>query len=554
MLQCITGKTRRDRQAPIAGREEIMVQSLGSILPEAARRYGDKTALVIDGRRFSFNDLEHHSNAFANGLVEAGVAPGDIVTLYGPNAWQWLVAYYAIAKAGAVVNPINTMLTPAEVKYIIQDSGARAVVASDDKAAALMDMKGSTGLKQVVIWGDKVPAGAARFDDWLSNGKASFRWFGREEKAKFSPRAPGPKETGAICYTSGTTGHPKGAVQSVRSIMWAAKGMALMGSRTATDTVVSPLPCPHVYGSIAFNAAMLAGSTFVMLARFSEEGVLDAIQSNRATILDGVPTAYYYLLAHPKFGRYNLSSLTRCTVGGQTLPAAKSIEFTERTGAPVLELWGMTELAGAATFNPYWGENKPGTIGLALPGMACKIVAADDPDKELPQGERGELMLRGPMVMDRYAGDEAATRATVRADGWMHTGDIATVDEDGYYSIVDRKKDMILTAGYNVYPAELERVLCMHPSVALAAVCGVADEAKGELAKAYVMLKPGASASGKDLAEHCRQHLAAYKVPRAVQFVDNVPITSSGKIMRRLLRDVDDGQRVVSETPTTRSG
>jgi long-chain acyl-CoA synthetase len=511
-----------------------MVQTLGEILPAAARRYGHKTALVVDGRSFTFNALEAKSNAFANGLVEAGVAPGDIVTLYGPNSWQWLVAYYGTAKTGAVVNPINTMLTPEEVKYIVEDSGARAVVASDDKAASLMDMKGNTGLSQVVIWGDKVPAGATPFDRWLQDGKASF-----------SPRPRGPKDTGAICYTSGTTGHPRGAVQSTRSIVAAAKGMALMGSRTMADTVVSPLPCPHVYGSIAFNAAMLAGSTFVMLPRFSEEGVLEAIQKYRATMFDCVPTAYYYLLAHPKFGSYDLSSLTRCTVGGQTLPEAKSLEFTERTKSPVLELWGMTELAGAATFNPYWGDNKPGTIGLPMPGMACKIVAVDDADKEMPAGERGELMIKGPLVMDGYAGDERSTRETVRADGWMHTGDIATVDEDGYYTIVDRKKDMILTAGYNVYPAELERVLCMHPAVALAAACGVADEAKGELAKAYVMLKPGASASGAELVEHCRRHLAAYKLPRAVQFVANVPITSSGKIMRRLLRDVDDGTRAV---------
>jgi len=520
-----------------------MVQTLGEILPEAARRYGDKTALVIDGRSFSFSELEAASNSFANGLAHAGVTPGDIVTLYGPNSWQWMVAYYAIAKTGAVLNPVNTMLTPEEVKYIVGDSGARAIVASEDKAGPLLDMKGNSGLSQVVIWGDKVPAGAVAFDSWLRDGKTDF-----------SPRPRSPKDTGAICYTSGTTGHPRGAVQSVRSVVAAAKGMALMGTRTAADIIVSPLPCPHVYGSIAFNAAMLTGSTFVMLPRFSEEGVLEAIQQHRATMFDCVPTAYYYLLAHPKFGSYDLSSLTRCTVGGQTLPAAKSLEFTERTKAPVLELWGMTELAGAATFNPYWGDNKPGTIGLPMPGMLCKIVAVDDAGKEMPLGERGELMIKGPLVMDGYAGDAKSTRATVRADGWMHTGDIATVDADGYYTIVDRKKDMILTAGYNVYPAELERVLCMHPSVALAAVCGVADEAKGELAKAYVMLKPGAGASGKELVEHCRKHLAAYKLPRAVQFVANVPITSSGKIMRRLLKDVDDGTRAAAEKRETRAG
>jgi long-chain acyl-CoA synthetase len=512
-----------------------MVGTLGQLLPEAARRYGDKAALITGGRTLSFNDLDAQSNAFANGLVAAGIAPGDIVTLYGPNSWQWLVAYYGIAKTGAVVNPANTMLTPEEVKYIAEDSGARAVVASDDKAGPLMDMKGNTGLSEVVIWGDKPPPGAASLERWLDEGKPTF-----------AARPRDPRDTGSICYTSGTTGHPRGAVQSIRSVVAAAKGMALMGTRTQADTIVSPLPCPHVYGSISFNAAMLTGSTFVMLARFSEEGVLDAIQKHRATMFDCVPTAYYYLLAHPKFGSYDLSSLTRCTVGGQTLPVAKSLEFTERTKAPVLELWGMTELAGAATFNPYWGDNKPGTIGLPMPGMYCKIVAVDDAETEMPLGERGELMIKGPLVMDGYAGNGNATRETVRADGWMHTGDIATVDEDGYYTIVDRKKDMILTAGYNVYPAELERVLCTHPSVALAAVCGVADEAKGELAKAYVMLKPGTTVSGKELVEHCRQHLAAYKLPRAVQFVANVPITSSGKIMRRLLRDVDDGTRSVA--------
>jgi long-chain acyl-CoA synthetase len=519
-----------------------MVQTLGEILPEAARRYGDKTALIFEGRSFSFNALEAATNSFANGLVQGGVAPGDIVTLYGPNSWQWMVAYYAIAKTGAVVNPVNTMLTPEEVKFIVQDSGARAVIASEDKAGPLMDMKGNTGLSQVVIWGDKVPAGATPFESWLNGGKASF-----------APRPRGPKDTGAICYTSGTTGHPKGAVQSVRSIVATAKGTALMHSRTSTDIVVSPLPNPHVYGSCVFNAAILAGSTLVLLPRFSEEGVLEAIQEHRATMFDCVPTAYYYLLAHAKFGSYNLSSLTRCTVGGQTLPAAKSIEFTERTKSPVLELWGMTELAGAATFNPYWGDNKPGTIGVPMPGMFCKIVAVDDPEREMPEGERGELMIKGPLVMDGYAGNEKSTREAVRGDGWMHTGDIATVDEDGYFTIVDRKKDMILTAGYNVYPAELERVICMHPAVALAAVCGVADEAKGELAKAYVMLKPGSSASGQEVVEHCRKHLAAYKLPRAVQFVASVPITSSGKIMRRLLKDVDDGSRAATEKRESRS-
>ncbi len=506
-----------------------MIRSIGEILPRSAARYGAKTALIVGDMRFTFNEMEELSNRVANGLVALGIVPGDRVTLYGPNCWEWLVAYYGIAKTGAVVNPINVMLTPEEVRYIVEDAGSRAIIASPDKGEPLLDMKGGQ-LADVILWGEEVPSGATSFGDFLAKGGPDF-----------TAHAVEPSELGAICYTSGTTGHPKGAMQSQRSIIGSAVGTALMGVRTDRDVVVSPLPCPHVYGSCVFNAAIMYGSTFVMVPRFTEEEVLAAVQTHRATIMDGVPTAYYYLLAHKAFDSHDLSSLTRAAVGGQTLPAAKSVEFQERTGAPVLELWGMTELAGAATCNPFYGENKPGSIGLPFPGSFAKVADIDNPEREMPAGERGELMFKGPLVMDGYFGNEAATADAIRPDGWLHTGDMATMDADGYFTIVDRKKDMILTAGYNVYPAEIERVLCMHPSVALAAVCGRPDEAKGELAKAYVVLKPETEASKSELVDHCRQHLAAYKAPRAVQFVESVPITSSGKIMRRLLKDIDDG-------------
>jgi long-chain acyl-CoA synthetase len=335
-------------------------------------------------------------------------------------------------------------------------------------------------------------------------------------------------------------------MQSHRAVVGAATGTALMAARRADDRVVTALPLFHVYGSSVFNAAMIAGSTLILIPRFNEVSVLSAIQRYRATMMDGVPTAYYYLLAHPDFDKYDLSSLTRCWVGGQTLPAAKSLEFTERTGCPVYEIWGMTELAGATSANPVYGLNKPGTIGLPYPGNAFRVVDVDDATKEMPRGERGELMYRGPLVMLGYYNNPEATAETIRPDGWLHTGDIATLDEDGYATIVDRKKDMIITAGFKVFPAEIERVLCMHPAVALAAVGSVSDEAKGELAKAYVVLKSGTDVSRADLVAHCREHLAAYKVPRALQFVASVPTTSSGKIMRRRLNEVDDGSFMVN--------
>jgi long-chain acyl-CoA synthetase len=508
------------------------VTTLGELLPAAARRFAARTALVVEGESFTFAELESLSSRVANGLVSLGVQPGDRVTLYGPNCWEWVVGYYAVAKAGAVVNPISSMLTPDEVRYVVRDSGARVLLTSVDKGIPLVGLVESGDLSHLVAWGDSAPDDATSFTAWLET-----------EESDFSPVPREPADLGAICYTSGTTGHPKGAMQSHRSVVAAAAGTVLMGARGPDDRVVNSLPLAHVYGSCVLNGAMLAGSTLIMVPRFEEKAVLAAISDHRATLMDGVPTAYYYLLAHPDFDQTDLSSLTRCWVGGQTLPSAKAIEFTERSGCPIHEVWGMTELAGAASANPVVGPNKPGTIGIAFPGNAMQVVDTDDPTVVLGPGERGELMFRGPLVMQGYYGNQEATRASIEPDGWLHSGDIATMDEDGYFTIVDRKTDMILTAGFNVYPAEVERVLCMHPAVALAAVTGVADEVKGELAKAYVVLKPGAVATGPELVAHCRDHLAAYKLPRAVQFVDAVPITASGKILRRLLKDYDDGTR-----------
>jgi long-chain acyl-CoA synthetase len=312
-------------------------------------------------------------------------------------------------------------------------------------------------------------------------------------------------------------------MQRHRSVVGAAAGTALMAARTADDRIITALPLFHVYGSSVFNAAMIAGSMLIVIPRFDAVTVLSGIQRHRATMMDGVPTAYYYLLAHPDFEKYDPSSLTRCWVGGQTLPSTKSLEFTARTGCPVYEVWGMTELAGATSANPVYGANKPGTIGLPYPGNAFRIVDVDDASREMPPGERGELMYRGPLVMQGYYNNPKGTAETIRADGWLHTGDIATMDDDGSATIVDRKKDMIITAGFKVYPAEIVRELCMHPAVALAAVGSVLDEVKGEFAKAYVILKPGVVVSRADLVAHCREHLAAYKVPRALQFVGSVP-------------------------------
>jgi len=287
------------------------------------------------------------------------------------------------------------------------------------------------------------------------------------------------------------------------------------------------------------NGAFMTGMTLVLMPRFDPDQAIGLIQSHRATMFEGVPTMFMYMLNAASLACADLGSLTRCTVGGQTMPVAKIEEVEQRFGSPLLELWGMTEIAGLGTTHPAYGPSKLGSIGIALPYVECRIANVADAGRTIPAGEVGELMVRGPIVMQGYFGNEKATRETIEPDGWLHSGDLARMDDQGHIFVVDRKKDMIITAGFNVYPAEIERVVAAHPSVALVAVGSQPDELKGEIAKAYVVLKSGATADADSILAHCRQHLAAYKVQRAVQFVADVPKTSTDKILRRALRTLD---------------
>jgi long-chain acyl-CoA synthetase len=505
-----------------------MLNALAEILPAGARRYGSKTALVCGDRSFSFTELCNLSGQMANALRGLGVAAGDRVTLYSQNCWEWIVSYYAISRLGAVINPINVMLTPDEVLFVVKDCGARAILASRDKGEALLDIKGDSPLQQVVLFGENAPRGAHSFTDLL-----------QQSKPECDSVSIAADSLSTIGYTSGTTGHPKGAMLSHRNVVLNSSLTANMHVRTSADTVVTALPCAHVYGNVVMNGAFLYGMTLVLLERFNEADALNAIQRHKATMFEGVPTMYMYLLNCRELGHYDLSSLTRCTVGGQTMPTAKMQEVEARFDCPLLELWGMTEIAGLGTTHPCYGINRHGSIGIALPYVEARIAGVDDVSQTVPPDEVGELMVRGPIVMQGYYGNEKATAETIEADGWLHTGDLARKDTEGYIHIVDRKKDMILTAGYNVYPAELERVIAAHPAVAMVAVGSQADEFKGEIAKAYVVLKTGAKTDEESVLSFCRERLAAYKVPRRVQFVSDLPKTSTGKILRRELKTLD---------------
>jgi long-chain acyl-CoA synthetase len=499
-----------------------MLAALGEIPAYAARRFGDRTALVTGGREFTFAEIDGLTGALARSLVQLGVEPGDRVTLYAPNSWEWIVSYYGALRAGAIINPINVMLTPAEVAFVTRDCGAKALIGSSDKVAAVA-AAGASGLTLIAFGAEAVP-GARPFEELVA------------DRRPFDTVRVDPAATSTIGYTSGTTGHPKGAMQSHRAVMTNVAMTAQMHLKTERDVVVTALPCPHVYGNVSFQGVLLSGAKLVLHPRFDAAEMLASLETHRATLFEAVPTMYMYMLASPELPKRDLSSLTRCTVGGQTMPAAKMREVEERFGCPLIELWGMTELAGLGTTFATYGPHKLGSIGVALPFCEARIADAADVGKTMPRGEVGELMMRGPIVMQGYWGNAQATRETIEPDGWLHSGDLASMDDDGAIFIVDRKKDMINTGGFKVFPAEIERVVAAHPSVALVAVGGAPDEIKGEIAIAYVVLKADAAADEESILALCRRELAAYKIPRRVRFVADLPKTSTGKIMRRELR------------------
>jgi long-chain acyl-CoA synthetase len=505
------------------------VKGPGDILRAAAARFGPKHALVTARRSLSFVELDDLAARLAAALRGRGIAAGDRVSLLAQNRWEWIVAYHGILKAGAVVNPLNVMLTNEEVAYIANDCGATAIFCEAGRAPAIAALAGDVPSLSHVISFDGEHAGVTAFAELLE--------FEGDAQVAFEPEWLGLCTIG---YTSGTTGRPKGAMQSNRAVLLNCALTATMHGRDERDVVVTALPAPHVYGNVAINGTFLAGGTVVLMERFNAAEALSLVDEHRATLIEGVPTMYAMMLAAPEIERARLSSLRRSTVGGQTISTAVIREWERRShGAPLLELWGMTEISGLGTTHALHAPNVPGSIGVALPGVDVRISSLEDRTAAAPAGVPGELCIRGPLNMLGYYGRPDWTAATIDAVGWLHTGDVAYANADGYFFVVDRLKDMIITGGYNVYPAEIERVVASHPAVAMVAVGRLPDELKGEVARAYIVLKPGTSSSEAEILEHCRPHLAAYKLPRSVRFVPDLPKTSTGKIMRRELATLD---------------
>ncbi|MDF3145140.1 MULTISPECIES: AMP-binding protein [unclassified Streptomyces] len=493
----------------------------GDIVPYAASRYADKTALVTPTRTLTFAELDDLTSRAANGLRRRGITPGRTVSLYGPNSWQWIVAYHAILRAGAVVNPINVMLTPPEVAFVLNDCQAVAVLTAAERLPDLRTLTSEIDSVQCVLALDGTD------EDAFSRPFA--------EEPLEQPTLVEPTSLSTIGYTSVTTGHPKGAMQSHRAVLLNCALTATMHGHTSRDVVVTALPATHVYGNVAINGTLLAGGTVVLMERFAPDQALALISEHRATMFEGVPAMYAMLLAEPAVREADLTSLDRCTVGGQTIAESTIEAWEQRSGAPLIELWGMTEISGLGTTHAIDAPPVHGSIGISLPGLEVRVADLGDATRDAPVGEPGELMVRGPLVMMGYYGNPTETKKTIEPDGWLHTGDIAYADDSGHFFVVDRRKDLIITAGYNVYPAEIERVISAHPAVAMVGVGAVTDDVKGELACACIVLRAGMKLSEEEILDFTRDRLAAYKRPCRVVFVSSLPTTSSGKIMRRKL-------------------
>lgn len=502
----------------------------GAILPYARGRHPDKVGLVAGTRSLTYTELDDLSTRVGAALVARGVRSGDRVSIYSENRWEWMVGYHGALKAGAVVNPVNVMLTPTELRYVLEDCGARVLFASGEKLAGLRGIVDEVVELRCLVGFDGGERGVDGFADFLASADP---W-------SFEPVQVDPGEPSTIGYTSGTTGHPKGAVQSHQAVLLNCLATAAMHGRVESDVMVTALPAPHVYGNVAINSTFLVGGTVVLMERFDLARAIELLVEHSATLFEGVPAMYSMLLADPDLQGADLRGITRSTVGGQTIAPSTVAAWESKTEAPLLELWGMTELAGLGTTHWHDAPRVPGSIGVALPGLELRVADFDDPTRNAELGQPGELMARGPHVMLGYFGNDQATREAIEPDGWLHTGDVATATEDGHYFIVDRRKDMILTAGYNIYPAEIERVIAAHPDVAMVAVGSVPDDVKGELARAYVVPKPGSSPTEAEIISFARETLAAYKVPRSVWFVPALPQTSTGKIMRRKLTELTE--------------
>ena len=504
--------------------------NLAILLELSARRDPGKVAVIFEDMKLRYAEINGAANKIANGLVKLGVQPGDKVALMLPNTPHFVICYYAVLKTGATVVPLNVLFKRNEVEYHLEDSDAVALIAWEGfLGEAIEGFQQAEGCRRLLVAQApgstaELPAGALALDALLADNPPTFDTFQTM-----------PDDTAVILYTSGTTGRPKGAELTHLNMFFNAMCGAEKVLRTDSDEIgLAVLPLFHSFGqTCVMNALLYAGATLTLVPRFEPQKALEVMERDRVTYFAGVPTMYFYLLNFPEANKYDLSALRRCCSGGAAMPVEVMHAFNKKYNVTILEGYGLSETSPVASFNQLDAEPKPGSIGRPIWGIDMRCVDSDG--REVPTGELGEIVIRGHNIMKGYYKRPEATTETIK-DGWFHSGDIAYKDEDGFFFIKDRVKDMIIRGGFNIYPREIEEVLYAHPAIAEAAVIGVPNQALGEEVKAVVALKPGQSASEQEIIDYCKERMAAYKYPRSVEFREVLPKTATGKILKRELK------------------
>jgi long-chain acyl-CoA synthetase len=539
----------------------LPAQPAYSLLEQAATKFPNSPFLEFLGWRMSYGEALERVNQLAVGLQQLGVRKGTRIGLCLPNCPYYVLSYYAILKVGGVVVNFNPLYAERELIHQINDSGIETMITLDlklmhDKLIKLVDV---TSLKRLIV--GRMGAGLPAIKSFL------FGIFKRREVAKWKadsqhidwhallgPAGSKPttvpiephRDLAVLQYTGGTTGISKGAMLSHQNIYANAVQSAtwFQGAIPGRERMLAVIPFFHVFAmTAAMNLAVHLAAEIIMLPRFDLRDVLKTITKKKPTLFPAVPTIYTAIVNHAELGKYSLSSIRRCISGGAPLPVEIKQRFEQLTGCILVEGYGLSETSPVATCNPLMGANKPGAIGLPLPGTEISIRSLDEPTKEMPQGERGEVCIKGPQVMLGYWNKPEETDKVMLPDGWLRTGDVGIMDTDGYFSIVDRIKDMILYNGYNVYPRNVEEAIYLHPQVAECIVIGVPDEKTGQSVKAFIKLKDGQKLTAPELNEFLKDKLSPIERPKQVEFRDSLPKTMIGKLSKKALQDEEAAKR-----------
>jgi long-chain acyl-CoA synthetase len=520
---------------------------LPHFLQASAESFPQNVAMVFAEKKFYYGEFQEYVNALACALRSLGVKKGDRVALLLPNSPPYVIGYYAILKVGAMVVNLNPLSVERELLYLLNHAEAQTIIVAEPLFPRVTCIVRQSSLQNILVaclreWGEKErPAGRKKLALFPGKSKGVFSFESLIEKHahKKPPRADLHPDDGALLqYTGAISDGIKGVVLTHRNLVANTLQIAswVVRARKGKEVFLSVLPFFHVYGmAIAMNIPIYLASTMLLLPRFEVMGTLQAIKRYRPTFFPGVPTMFVALSQEKNAERYNISCLRVCYSGAAPLSLEVLEDFEKLTGTRITEGYGLAEASPATHCNPIFGKRKPGSVGLPYPDTLARIVDLETGAQVLPPGEVGELCIRGPQVMKGYWKLPEETVRTVR-DGWLYTGDIARMDDEGYFYILDLKKDMIIAGGFNIYPKDIDQILAEHPKVAEAIAVGIPDRYRGETVKAVVVLKPAESATEEEILDFCRRNLAKYKVPTQVEFRQALPKTTSRKILRRILR------------------